>query len=131
MSILTRNDIDNLTIDNLASFDQIENPIDELLDQLRSDFNPLRFEYWIPPKNRVPYPTDKFDPRKRNTGKEILEQRPIHSIRKDIQRTLQDLLARINPTNSLKLGATLKLLDASVQTAALITKSQTTYYKCN
>ncbi|CAG8811735.1 10031_t:CDS:1, partial [Racocetra persica] len=64
----------------------------------------------------VPYPTDKFEPRYQNKNKEILKQRPPHSIRKDIQRTLQDLLAKVNPTNNLKLGATFKLLDASVQT---------------
>ncbi|CAG8819174.1 36897_t:CDS:2, partial [Racocetra persica] len=52
------------------------------------------------------YPKDKFDLRTRDTRKEILKQRPPHR-------------------------ATLKLLDASVQTAALITFSQTTYWKCN
>ncbi|CAG8643434.1 35261_t:CDS:2, partial [Racocetra persica] len=59
--------------------------------------------------------------------KEVLQEIPLK--RNYIQRTIQDLLARTNPTNDLKLEATLKLLDASVQTAALITFSQTTYWK--
>ncbi|CAG8651908.1 30707_t:CDS:2, partial [Racocetra persica] len=54
-------------------------------------------------EKEIPYSKDKFDPRTRDTGKEILKQRPPHT--------------------------TLKLLDASVQTAALITFSQMTYIK--
>ncbi|CAG8810196.1 4812_t:CDS:1, partial [Racocetra persica] len=50
-------DLDDYTIS------EIENPIDKLLDQLRTEFHPLRFEYWIPYKNRTPYSQDKFDPR--------------------------------------------------------------------
>ncbi|CAG8628711.1 35598_t:CDS:2, partial [Racocetra persica] len=71
--------------------------------ELQSEYNPLCFERWLLYKDRTLYPTDNFDPRKKDKNEDILKQRPIGR-------------------------STINLLDAAILSALLIERKNTTYH---
>ncbi|CAG8846846.1 27637_t:CDS:1, partial [Racocetra persica] len=82
-------------------------------------------------KDKTPYPTDNFNPRKKNKNQDIIQQRPLGSISRNIRRITQDLINRVNPTANQKIGATLQLLDTATFSASLITRKHKTYHTKN